>query len=165
MLISITPDLRDDVRSFFIEQWGTDQMIVSSGTYDCAQLDGFVWMEDDRIIGLITYVRRDTEVEIISLDSLVERRGIGSSLLEAIETYSRESKLHRVVVLTTNDNLAALGYYQRRGYRMTAIICNAVTEARRLKPSIPVVGYDGIPLYDEVFLTKSMNGERKEGIT
>ncbi|WP_214756628.1 MULTISPECIES: GNAT family N-acetyltransferase [unclassified Exiguobacterium] len=154
MIESITPSKRDAVRAFFIDAWGSSEMVISTGTYDCAALDGFVWSERDVIIGLVTYVIRADELEIISLDSLQEKRGIGSALLDAVERVAKHYQLERLSLITTNDNLRALAFYQRRGWRLTRIIPGAVDAARIHKPSIPVIGEYGIPLHDEIMLSK-----------
>jgi hypothetical protein len=58
-----------------------------------------------------------------------------------------------VWLVTTNDNLVALRFYQRRGFRLSALRPGAVDEARRrLKPAIPDAGAFGIPLRDELEL-------------
>ena len=154
MIEPITASKRDAVRSFFIDAWGSPDMVISTGTYDCAMLDGFVWMETNVIVGLITYVIREGELEIISLDSLQEKRGIGSALLDEVERVAQHHQLDRLSLITTNDNLRALGFYQRRGWRLTRIIPGAVDAARIHKPSIPVIGEHGIPLHDEIMLSK-----------
>ncbi len=46
--------------------------------------------------------------------------------------------------VTTNDNLAALRFYQRSGFRLVELRAGALDEARHLKPSIPATGSDGI---------------------
>jgi hypothetical protein len=56
------------------------------------------------------------------------------------------------LVTTTNDNLAALRFYQRAGFRFAELRPGAVSEARSLKPSIPETGNDGIPIRDEIDL-------------
>jgi hypothetical protein len=54
---------------------------------------------------------------------------------------------------TTNDNVDALRFYQRRGFRLAALRTRAVDELRRrLKPTIPAVGEHGIPIRDEIEL-------------
>lgn len=92
-------------------------MIVSSGEYDIDHLDGFVAFSEEQIVGLVTYVKRVSEVEIISLDSLLEGRGIGSLLLQGVETTAINHQISQVLVTTTNDNLQAMIFYQHRGYR------------------------------------------------
>ncbi|MGW8250920.1 MAG: GNAT family N-acetyltransferase, partial [Anaerolineales bacterium] len=55
-------------------------------------------------------------------------------------------------LITTNDNLPALRFYQKRGFHLVALYPNALAESRRLKPEIPFKGLDGIPLRDEIEL-------------
>ena len=150
----ITDEYRGKIKLFFIEQWGSSEMEISSGIYECDTLNGFFLEEYGQIIGLITYWVQANEVEIISLDSLIEGKGIGSKLLEKVEDFAKQSNFKVVSLLTTNDNLNALKFYQKRGYRITEIIPNAVNEARNLKPSIPLMGSEGIPLHDELKLSK-----------
>ncbi|TCI22950.1 GNAT family N-acetyltransferase [Exiguobacterium sp. SL-10] len=156
MIEPITSSTRDAVRSFFIDAWGSPEMVISTGTYDCATLDGFVWSEGNVIIGLTTYVTREDEIEIISLDSLQEKRGIGSALLDAVERVAKQHQLERLSLITTNDNLRAIAFYQKRGWRLARIIPDAVDAARIQKPSIPVIGEHGIPLHDEIMLSKAI---------
>jgi len=145
---------REKVTAFFGEHWGSSEMVISSGVFGCDTLDGFFVEEHNQIIGLITYVIKKDEIEIISLDSLQEGRGIGSALLEKVESVARQKILKVVSLVTTNDNLNALKFYQKRGYRITSIIPNAVNDARKIKSSIPLIGNDGIPLNDELKLKK-----------
>ena len=61
--------------------------------------------------------------------------------------------------MTTNDNLDALAFYQRRGFRLSGLRVGAVDEARRtLKPALPVIGEHGIELHDELELTRLVSG-------
>ena len=46
----------------------------------------------------------------------------------------------------------ALGFYQKRGFRLVAVHPGAVNESRKLKPEIPLIGNDGIPIRDEIEL-------------
>jgi hypothetical protein len=56
-------------------------------------------------------------------------------------------------VVTTNDNLAALQFYQRRGFRLVLLRPGAVDGSREfLKPEIPTLGAHGIALRDELEL-------------
>ena len=148
------------VQYFFTEQWGSSEMVISSGVYDCSQLDGFAALdEEDNIVGLITFDRKGTELEIISLDSLLEGQGIGGMLLKQVERLARTEQRSVISLITTNDNLNALKFYQKRGYRLSKLLPNAVDEARKIKPSIPLIGEHGIPLQDELQLVKKLHGE------
>lgn len=146
---------QNDMLHFFKEHWGSTEMVISSGIYDCSQLDGFAYMdEQNKILGLVTYIIRPEECEIISLDSIVEGRGIGSLLVQAVERHALEQSCTMISLITTNDNLHALKFYQKRGYHLVEIIQNTVDQARTYKPEIPLIGNDGIPIRDEIRLAK-----------
>ena len=146
---------QDDVLQFFKEHWGSTEMVISSGKYDCSKLDGFAYVDDQNtILGLVTYIIRVEECEIISLDSIVEGKGIGSLLVQAVERKVFEQGCTMITLITTNDNLHALKFYQKRGYHLVEIIQNAVEQARAYKPEIPLIGNDGIPIRDEIRLAK-----------
>ncbi|KHD85508.1 GNAT family N-acetyltransferase [Heyndrickxia ginsengihumi] len=143
------------ISAFFEKHWGSPEMVISSGIYHCNELDGFVYLNENQdIIGLITYVIRNNECEIISLDSIVEGNGIGSKLLQQVENIAKYNGCRLIKLITTNDNLHALKFYQKRGYRLIKVLQHAVDRARKLKPSIPLIGNDGIPLRDELVLQK-----------
>jgi RimJ/RimL family protein N-acetyltransferase len=88
--------------------------------------------------------------ELVSLDSLREGQGIGSALLAGVADEAGRRGCHRLWLITTNDNLDAIRFYQRRGMRLVAVHRGGVDEARRLKPSIPLMGEHGIPIHDEL---------------
>jgi len=77
-------------------------------------------------------------------------------MLEAVAAVAREEGCRRVWLITTNDNLRALRFYQRRGFHLVAMHPNALARSRELKPSIPEIGLDGIPLRDELELELSL---------
>lgn len=138
----------------FIDNWGDDEMVISTGTYQLSDLPGFVAYDEAEIIGVITYIIRNDQIEIISLDSFREKVGIGSQLLKKLEEISDEMDITNISVITTNDNLNALKFYQKRGYNITKVIPNAVEKARKQKPSIPLFAENGIPIRDEIVLEK-----------
>ncbi len=150
------------ITDFFHRHWGSTKMVISSGVYECDTLDGFaVLNETSEMTGLITYMLKGTECEIISLDSLEEKKGIGTVLIKEVEKVAYGKGCSRITLITTNDNLAALKFYQKRGFSMTTIHRNAVEKARQFKPEIPMIGNDGIPIRDEIELEKGMKGKWK----
>ena len=148
--------LNDDDRPWVAEllerEWGATRVVTRGRLYHADRLPGFVAVRDDRPCGLVTYRLGDGECEIISLNSLVERIGVGSALIAAVREVAVAAGCRRLWLITTNDNLAALRFYQRRGFRLAALYPNALEASRRLKPEIPLVGHDGIPLRDEIEL-------------
>lgn len=159
MKIYTTDDLpKNKIIDFFKLHWGSSEMVISSGVYDCSKLDGFAVVNgEDEIIGLITYIMKDNECEIISLDSIEEGKGIGTSLVREVEKLGLKEKCKLLKLVTTNDNLRALKFYQKRGFILSRIFLNAVEKARKIKPEIPLMGNDGIPIRDEIELIKILN--------
>ncbi|MBN1200532.1 MAG: GNAT family N-acetyltransferase [Anaerolineae bacterium] len=143
---------RDWVLQLMQEHWGSVRVITRGVVYDVSAMPGFVAWRGDERIGLLTYRIAGDECEIMSLNSLVEGVGAGSALLAAVQEAARATGCRRVWLITTNDNLHALGFYQRRGYHLSALYPNALERSRQLKPQIPLVGFGGIPLRDEIEL-------------
>lgn len=133
-------------------EWGPPGIVTRGKLHDTGGLSGFVAIENNEPIGLITYYIEENECEIVSLNSLKEKRGIGSALIEAVTQAAKTRGFRRVWVITTNDNTSALRFYQRRGFHLRAVYPNALAASRKLKPTIPQIGIDGIPLRDEIEL-------------
>lgn len=148
----VTAENRDAVNTFIRRQWYTTTMVIRGETVDMTVVEGFFFGEKEDIQGLITYRISDDILEITSLDSLRENQGIGSALLERTILEARERKCQKVVLITTNDNLNALRFYQKRGFDLARLYRNAVDLARDKKPEIPLVGDFGIPLHHEIEL-------------
>jgi len=145
------------ITKFFTNHWGSPEMVISSGVYKCDELDGFAAVDETmEIVGLVTMANRQSECEIISLDSMVNSIGIGSTLVEKVEKAAKLVGCDTVKLITTNDNVHALGFYQKRGYRLIEVFVGAVDEARKLKPEIPLIADNGIPIRDELLLVKSL---------
>ncbi|MGV3488795.1 MAG: GNAT family N-acetyltransferase [Tuberibacillus sp.] len=147
----ITDSLRGRLKSFFEKEWGSAQMVSRGKMHQLDQLPGFIYVEDDKILGIITYDAQDGSCEIVSLDSFSENRGIGSSLLNKVIEKAKMNEWN-LWLITTNDNTRALHFYQRRGFHMSNVYWNAVDEARKMKPEIPTVSDDGIPILHEIEL-------------
>ena len=143
---------RDDIDAFIIRQWFSLQMVVHGESIDLSIADGWYACQDDEIIGLITYRISGDEMEILSLDSLRENQGTGTALLNKAISEARNNGITKIMLITTNDNLPALRFYQKRGFDMVRFFYNAVDQSRKLKPEIPLFGIDGIPLKHEIEL-------------
>jgi ribosomal protein S18 acetylase RimI-like enzyme len=142
------------LRQFWIEHWGGEEIISRGNVYHPEQLDGFV-VEDGNggaWIGLLTFFIRDGECEVTALDSLREGQGIGTMLIDKAVEEARARDCKRLFLITTNDNLNALGFYQKRGFEIVTVYRGAVNKSRKRKPSIPLIGYNNIPLRDEIEL-------------
>ena len=111
---------------------------------------GFVAIQDEALHGLITYRLEKEDCEILALTSTAEGQGIGSALLDRVKQAAKAAGCKRCWLITTNDNIHAIRWYQKRGFIIAAVHVNALVESRKLKPEIPLFGNDGIPLRDEI---------------
>ena len=111
---------------------------------------------DGERVGLLTYNINNDELEIITLNALVERKGIGTALLEEVEMLAKERNCERIWLITTNDNVDALRFYQKRDYEITSVHRYAIDESRKIKPQLPFVGKYGIPIRDEIEMEKKL---------
>ncbi len=153
-LYEINDKIKNKVVDFIIQHWGSPKIVSRGKVHSMAQLPGIVVLRDNNIIGLLTYSIENEGCEIVSLDSLVENKGLGTTLMNEIEKIARAKKCHRIWLITTNDNIRALKFYQKRGYDIKAIHRHAVENARKIKPEIPLKGYDDIPINHEIELEK-----------
>ena len=148
----LTVDDLPHLRQFWMQHWGGEEMVTRGNIYRPEQLEGFVVEENDQWIGLLTFFIKDNECEVTSLDSLHDGHGIGTMLLNNAIEKAREKVCRRIFLITTNDNLNALGFYQKRGFELVAVHRGAVNESRKIKPGIPLIGANNIPLRDEIEL-------------
>ncbi|MGB1289301.1 MAG: GNAT family N-acetyltransferase, partial [Aggregatilineales bacterium] len=103
-------------------------------------------------VGLLLYNIEDFDCEILVLHSLEEGKGMGTALVDTLRAALKETAIQRVWLITTNDNLPALKFWQKHGFVLKALHVDSIQEARRLKPQIPIVGHEGIPVRDEIEL-------------
>ncbi len=127
-------------------------MVVRGEVLYPAEMPGFLAMSDVEICGLATYTMRGQACEITLLDAFQPGLGIGSRLVEAVIKEARMKDCRRLHLVTTNDNINALAFYQKRGFRLAALRPNAIEASRKLKPEIPLLGENGIPIRDEIEL-------------
>jgi len=139
-------------RQIFTEAWSSTRMVTRGRLTELTTLSGLVAEVEGRRAGLLTYRIEGGECEITSLNGTIEGRGAGTALLLRVREIARAAGCRRVWLVTSNDNLPALRFYQRRGYELVAVHRRSLEEARRLKPEIPSTGLYGIPLRDEIEL-------------
>ena len=143
---------REEIARFVAEHWGSPLIICCGQCFYPHQEQGFIERREGKIAGLLTYRIDGEQIHLLTLNSTVEREGVGTALiLQAIET-ARERGARRLWLTTTNDNLLAIGFYQRLGFRIVAVHVGAIDEARKQKPEIPDTGNDGIPIHDEIVM-------------
>jgi ribosomal protein S18 acetylase RimI-like enzyme len=149
---TVEPKDQKWISKLLTQHWGS-QMVVSRGIlHDASRVPGFVASLEGEKVGLVTYHIEGQNCEIVTLDSWRKNQGVGTMLIEVVKSEAQRRGCQRLWLITTNDNLPALGFYQKRGFNQVAVHPNAIKESRRLKPSIPNIGLNGIPIRDEIEL-------------
>ncbi len=136
------------------QEWGGDVMMSKGQPHHMGDLHLLIGWRGSERVGLAAYRCEAAGAELVSINAVEKGAGIGSVMLDAVERFSLASGLARIWLVTSNDNLDALRFYQRRGYRIVAVHRGAVDRARQLKPSIPREGFYDIPVHDEMELEK-----------
>ncbi len=149
---ALTPADQPQVAGWMIEHWGSEIMVTRGVVHRMAELPGFAAVSAEQWLGLLTYHIAEGACEIVTLDSVQPNAGIGTALIEAVKQAAQQAGCRRLWLITTNDNTAALRFYQKRGFVLAAIYRDAVNCSRQIKPEIPLVGNDGIPIRDEIEL-------------
>ena len=125
---------------------------------DASILPGFVATDGRRLVGLLTYDVASSGCEVVALISTEEGRGIGQGLMDAARDYADAAGYHRLWLITTNDNTRAIRFYQGWGMDLCAFYRHGVRRSRKVKPSIPERGVDGIPLERELEFEMLLGG-------
>jgi ribosomal protein S18 acetylase RimI-like enzyme len=137
-------------------------MVVRGELVDMTALDGFAVYENGTVIGLITYKISSGECEIMSLDSLKENQGIGTALVNKVIETAAGLKCAKIKLITTNDNINAIRFYQKRGFDMARLYHNSLEAARKLKPNIPMIGEFNIPIKHEIEFEMNLHLQDKK---
>ncbi|SIN38990.1 GNAT family N-acetyltransferase [Micromonospora cremea] len=150
---AVGPAERAAVDALHEREWGGPYVIAHDTRYDLRTLPTLVAVDGAGVVvGALAHRANADGLEVVSVVAAVPGGGVGTALLSAATATAAAAGLARVWLITTNDNLRALRFYQRRGMRLVRVDRGAVDRARLLKPEIPLVGEDGIPLHDEMVL-------------
>jgi N-acetylglutamate synthase-like GNAT family acetyltransferase len=145
----------------FLERRGNALVVRNGEVFDATGHPAVVAEEAGALIGVITYDIVGTNCEISTLFADEKQwSGVGTALVAAVAEIAHRAGCKRYWVVTTNDNVDGLRFYQRRGFRLAQIRPGAVDETRRtVKPQIPLTGNYGIPLRDEIELEQTLPWE------
>jgi len=149
---ALNADDKDWVAQFIREHWGADMAVAHGMVYYPRDLPGFIALQEEERVGLVTYHIAGDTCEIVTIDSDQPSIGVGTALIDAVKEIARQAGCSRLWLITTNDNMNALRFYQKRGFVLVAVHRNALEQSRKLKPEIPLIGDDEIPLRDEIEL-------------
>lgn len=152
-IIEMNPENSGIAEGILKAEWGLP-VYVKGKIYNTGDLSGYLAFEDNSTAGLITYVIENNQCNIVTLNALRKNRGIGTALMREVEEIARENGCVRIWLVTTNDNIDALRFYQMKGFVIADIHVNSISRLRMKKPVIPDTGCYGIPMRDEIEMEK-----------
>lgn len=147
-----TPNDAEFVANLMEKHWGGEPLVIRAKNYYPSKLDGMIASNSEEVIGFLFYEIQGTTLEIIVFEVFDKFQGIGTQLLERLKLIAKEKGCNRIYLMTNNDNLDALRFYQRRGFHICGIHLDSVKESRKMKHGIPMTDEYGIPLRDEIDL-------------
>ncbi len=87
---------RDWVSRFVEEHWGSKRVVSRGIVHYPEELEGFVGVQGGKSVGLATFRIQGAECEVVTLNSLAEGLGMGSSLLNAVKEASLSTGCNRL---------------------------------------------------------------------
>ena len=150
-IVAISKDYINDVERIAADSWGGIHVAVHRELFDLRELPCYIALSaEQELLGYCYYRFSGDECEIMAIESTKPNCGVGSLLIKAVIDKAINEKCMRVYLSTTNDNAHAFRFYQKRGFTISAFRFNELEYARKLKPTIPLLGEDGIPLLHEI---------------
>jgi GNAT superfamily N-acetyltransferase len=137
--------------------WGGHIIWAAGKAHDLRELPTLLASWQGRRAGAVSYRVAGYTGEIVSLNAYPRRRGVGRALLLAAEKELENAGARLSWLITSNDNVDAVVFYQRLGYRLLAVHPGAIDRARLQKPAIPRTGHYGIELHDEWVFVKALS--------
>jgi RimJ/RimL family protein N-acetyltransferase len=138
------------INAMMLETWHTLAIISRAKFHPIIDLPCYVAESVGKLVGLVGYEIIQNQCEVVILQSMIENQGIGTKLMQAVIDTAKKNNCTRVWLITTNDNLHSMHFYQKLGFSFSALYRNAMEVSRKMKPQIPLTGREGIPLRDEI---------------
>jgi N-acetylglutamate synthase-like GNAT family acetyltransferase len=151
-----SPDLHELLDSYFLEKWKSLEMLVRGRMLNLSELPAFLAMYEGQILGCATFLIEDGICELVSLNSEIENHGLGTALVNKVLENAKSKGCKKLQLLTTNDNLHAIEFYQKYGFNLTNVNLWALDKERELKPGIPLIAQNGIEIHHEIEFSMSI---------
>lgn len=133
-------------------RWPDSELIIGGQFVRPEHVEGLGAFAHDRLHGIATWRTVGRVMHIVAVNAFTDLKGVGIGLIDAMVEHGKRKGMHILRATITNDNTIAMRFYQKRGFRMTALHPGMIDAMRSVKPSIPETGIDGIPIHDEVEL-------------
>ena len=128
--------------------WSETQIESFGRSYQVDMLPAYVACDEDEIVGVASYAREGDATNMVMLHVLPQWQGRGAArdLIRAVVEMTRAEGAKRVIISTSNDDLPALGLYQRLGFTIMDVLVGQILEHH----GGVELGFAGIPVRDEI---------------
>ncbi len=140
------------VQSLITENWGGEPLYIRGEPFFPSRLPGILACSGNKVDGYLFYEIKNQQLEVVIVTVFDKYKGLGTKLLEAARKIAEEQNCTRLFLMTTNDNVDALRFYQTRGFSIYKIVVGALALTRKLMPHLSYLGRYGIPRRDEIYL-------------
>ena len=140
---------RDWVAETLVREWTSTSVARLGELVEAAELPGHLATLAGRRVGLVLVDVRRREYEVVAISTSAPRRGVGRALMRCFAE-ARVAGCRRVWLVTTNNNIAAIAFYQGLGMDLRALHRHALRASRELKPTIPEHDTAGVRIDHEL---------------
>ncbi|RPJ75989.1 MAG: GNAT family N-acetyltransferase, partial [Acidobacteria bacterium] len=122
------PEDREDTLALFRRDFGRAAIVAFGEVMTLEKHPAIVAEVRSEVAGALAYRLLPEALHVVALatDPMWQRSGVASHLVAEAEVLARHHGLRRLVFATTNDNLPAPYFYQRRGWTITAVVPGAM---------------------------------------
>ena len=161
----LTAGDRGWVRATLVRNWSSTTVARRGELIEARDLSGYVALLGGRRTGLVLVDVRNGDLEVVAISTRTRRQGVGHALIKQCVEQARERGCRRVWLITTNNNTAAVAFYQHIGMDLCAYYRHGVRALRLLKPSIPLRDSTGVRIDHELEFELLLNPELERGPT
>lgn len=140
---------RKELEQLLRMRWPEETLIICGEFIRPEDVEGLGYYADGRLHGIGTWRSHGKTMHIVAINAFSGVRGVGIAIVDAMVDHGRRHEMTLLRATISNDNTVALRFYQKRGFRVTALHRGIFDVMRSMKPSIPQIGLDGIPMRDE----------------
>jgi ribosomal protein S18 acetylase RimI-like enzyme len=139
--------------ALMMRHWGSHSMMIGIRVYDCAELPLLgLFSPSGETLAVASWAPEGDVAVLCALHALSPGQGAAIQLLDAVKAAAKASGATRLRAMLTNDNLPAMGFYQKQGFRFSGLYVEAIDHYRSVIPTIIRTGHQDIPVRDALEL-------------
>lgn len=153
-VLSLRPiEDKSEIAAFMVSTWGSTRMMVAMQVYDVMAIEATgLYDSENKLVAFASWALRDKTAYLCALHALVQGKGYARHLLAALMPMLKDKGARTIRAMITNDNMPALAFYQKNGFRFATLYVGGVDAYRTTMPGMITHGYEGIAIHDALEL-------------